>query len=533
MENRPTPATPNILPRSLVDNGDLDWSQAPSVAELRQAIGAEVVALMGWVEDAARVGFSFTRFEMALVPQIFRIARLVIMMFLATVEVQVAATVPPRIEHGRRVLRRRPPQARNLNTFFGVVRYARIYMRGDDGHGYHPLDAALGLTADRISIYLLSLAVRLATKLSFAETHTMLGCFVPAPPSTEVIEQTVLGFGACTREWAAFAPPPEGDGEVLVLQFDGKAAPTATAREMERRRGKRRPNTFPGSRRHRGRARRARYGSKPRRKKGDKSKNGKVATLAVMYTLRRQGSALLGPINQRVYGSFESKRHVFEVARRDADKRGFGEGSGKLIQVVTDGDEDLARCVKEYFPEAVHTIDVMHALEYVWKAGRCLHREGSKALKAWAEAQKRRLLGGKAQEIVDELRQAFGKIPATGPGNKGRRARLSQATEYLAKRVDRMNYKKLRRMDLEIASGAVEGAIKHTIGKRFDHGGMRWIRERAEALLQLRCIEINGDWDAFIDFVHDGLGQVAREEHCRLMLQRKSPLPLHEARSAA
>ena len=41
------------------------------------------------------------------------------------------------------------------------------------------------------------------------------------------------------------------------------------------------------------------------------------------------------------------------------------------------------------------------------------------------------------------------------------------------------------------------------IAKRCDHGGMRWIKERAEALLKLRCIDINGEWDAFIDAVHD------------------------------
>lgn len=533
MKHGPTPARANVFPVSLVDNGDLQGLRCPSPAELRLAIDTEVASLVAWVADAAQGGLSFAKFEKALVPQVCRVARLLIVLFLATFEERIAATVPPRIDRVDRVLRRRPPQARNLNTFFGVVRYSRVYMRGDDGHGYHPLDAALGLTADRISIHLLSLAVRLATKLSFAETHTILGWFIPKPPSTEVIEQTVLGLGACTREWFAFAPPPEDDGEVLVLQFDGKAAPTATAHELERRRGKRRPNAFPGSRRHRGRAGRARYGSKPRRKKGDKSKNGKVATLAVMYTLRRQGAALLGPINQRVYASFESKRHVFEVARREADKRGFGQGSGKLIQVVTDGDEDLARCVREYFPEAIHTIDVMHALEYVWKAGRCLHREGSKALKVWAEIQKKRLYGGKAQEIVDELRESMLKIPSTGAGNKGRRARLSRATAYLAKRVHQMNYKKLRRMDLEIASGAGEGMIKHTIGKRFDHGGMRWIRDRAEALLQLRCIELNGDWDAFIDFVHEGLGEVSREQLGRIMIQRKSAVLLPKTREAA
>ena len=34
---------------------------------------------------------------------------------------------------------------------------------------------------------------------------------------------------------------------------------------------------------------------------------------------------------------------------------------------------------------------------------------------------------------------------------------------------------------------------------------MRWIAERAEALLQLRCIELNGQWNDFIRFVHASL----------------------------
>jgi hypothetical protein len=66
-----------------------------------------------------------------------------------------------------------------------------------------------------------------------------------------------------------------------------------------------------------------------------------------------------------------------------------------------------------------------------------------------------------------------------------------------------MNYKTLREQDLEISSGAVEGAVNYVIACLFDSGGMRWIKERAEALLQLRCIEVNGDWDAGVLFVHD------------------------------
>ena len=46
--------------------------------------------------------------------------------------------------------------------------------------------------------------------------------------------------------------------------------------------------------------------------------------------------------------------------------------------------------------------------------------------------------------------------------------------------------------------------MRYVIGQRFDAAGMRWITERSEALLQLRCIEINEQWDDFIRFVESG-----------------------------
>ena len=178
------------------------------------------------------------------------------------------------------------------------------------------------------------MAARLATKLSFAETRMTLASFVPDAPSTEVLENTVLGLGRHTAEWFEQAPAPEGDGEVLVMMFDSKGAPTATDSELNRRRGKRRKRRMPASPRHRGRHRRRRYDKKPRRKKGDKSKNAKLATMVVMFTLKRHGNKLLGPLNRKVYASFAPKKRAFAIARREATKRGFGPGAGKLIQNV-------------------------------------------------------------------------------------------------------------------------------------------------------------------------------------------------------
>ncbi len=54
--------------------------------------------------------------------------------------------------------------------------------------------------------------------------------------------------------------------------------------------------------------------------------------------------------------------------------------------------------------------------------------------------------------------------------------------------------------DLVIATGQVEGAVRYLVGERFDCAGMRWTRAKAEALLHLRCIELNGDWQKFVNW---------------------------------
>jgi hypothetical protein len=320
---------------------------------------------------------------------------------------------------------------------------------------------------------------------------------------------------------------------VLVIMIDSKGAPTATDSELSRRRGKRRRRRLPASPRHRGRHRRRRWGKKPRRKKGDKSKHAKMATMVVMYTLRRNGNKLLGPINRRLYASFAPKRHAFAIARREANKRGFAPGSNKLIQIVTDGDLDFDAYVTEYFPEAMHTMDVMHVIEKLWTAGECFLAEGSKPLTEWIETQKDRLYGGKIDDLIAELCNRLHAIPRTGPGTKGKRDRLLGAIKYLEKRVAKMPYDKIIKLDLELGTGSVEGAVKNIIGKRCDHGGMRWIKERVEAIVQLRCIDANGDWQRFTDFVHDRMLAATQRHGARQRLQSSIPAALPAIREAA
>jgi hypothetical protein len=506
--------------------------------EARAAVLVRVRALIAFAFTQAREGGRFAAFEMALIGQVMALARAVVVLFLVASEERVRGGLGPSVECEGRRFRKGPAQTRNLLTWFGVVQYARTYLREivkpkQAAHGYHPLDAELGLLADRISPNVLSVATRLSTRVSFGEAHEVAGWFLPAVPSTEVIEAAVLGYGSKTQEWFEQASAPIDDGEVLVVQLDSKGVPTATDEELRLRRGKRSRRKKAPSPRHRGRLARGRRTKKPRRAKGDKAKNAKMGTMVVMYTLHRSGKLLLGPINKRYYASFASKRHAVNVARREATKRGFPPGTNRVVQVLTDGDNDLARYVSEVFPGAIHTIDVMHVVEKLWDAGSSVHREGSDELRAWVEQQKEALYAGHAVEIVAELDHLLASIPRTGPGNKYRREKLTEIRNYIDKRVQHMTYDALRRQDLELGTGAVEGAIKNLMGGRMDNGGMRWIKERAEAVLQLRCIDANGDWEAFVDHVHAAMRHSAVTKGARPRLQQRVASPLPSTAEAA
>ncbi len=477
------------------------------------------------VEDRTQRA-SYERFESQLIAEVFRLGRLLIALFLCLWQERTPMATTER--HGRETYRRQPPKPRLLGGYFGKVRYWRTYLEQTNGRpgGFFPVDAALGLLADGFNMGVLGRAVQLATRMSYAAATVVFSRFAGWSPSHTTIEDATLGLGRYTGEWVEQRPAPANDGEVLVVQFDSKATPTAREEELKLRRGPRRPNPYPDSPRHRGRDKRFRRGSKLRRNKGDKSKNGRMTTIVVMYTLRRDvgpdGELVLkGPINRWQYASYAPKRHAFAIARREADKRGFCAGSGKHVQIMTDGDEDLERYASEFFPEAQHSLDVIHVVEYLWKAGACLYRERSHALRGWVEKQKDRLYSGKAATIVRALRSS--RQDALSPNKQ---ERLDQIANYMAKRLDMMNYAELAHEDLELSSGIVEGAVRYLVAQRFDEGGMRWIKERGEALLQLRCIEINGDWDVFLSFAHSQICRKQRQSRRHTRLRQRAPEPL-------
>lgn len=483
---------------SLLQTTDQPLECLPSVDELRRHLHESLDRAI----DACQHEYpqaSFFDFEKALLPHLSTLGLLLMRLFLL-------------VRHQRLDLTACDPEGRyrlgdeyatrDLNTSCGLLRYGRAYLilRKGKGPGFHPLDGELGLTRDSFSPLIIGWFCRLSTRLSFRLASELGGMILGWAPAPSTVEGWVLGLGRPAHIYLSTGPLPPGDGEVLVIECDGKAIPTATDEELAKRRGPRKDKPKAGAckcQRHRGRCRRKSCGKKKKRKPGDKSKNGRSATLIAMYTLGRDDAGRLhGPINKKVYGTFSSRKVALQWARKQATRRGFPADTTKTIQIILDGEVCLEQNMRELFPKAILTLDIRHAQERLWKVGRLLHGEGSPELATWVEPLAALLYQGKVEELLEQLRA----IDFKGPGSKAKRETHGKALDYLQKRVGLMKYGEWRERDLVLASGVVEGAARYVIGERLDNSGMRWVVERAEAVLLLRCIEVNGDWDAFFAF---------------------------------
>jgi hypothetical protein len=242
-----------------------------------------------------------------------------------------------------------------------------------------------------------------------------------------------------------------------------------------------------------------------------------------MYTLRRgEDGRLHGPIHKKVWGQFGPRKAALRWARDQATRRGFGPDTSKRVQIVLDGEICLRRELNALFPNATFTLDLRHAQEYLWKAGRLFHAEASPELEQWVQPLNELLLAGRVDALVGRLREIQGSVPQRGPNTKRKRETLRKCIAYFEERREIMHYDEYRRDDLVLATGVIEGACRYVVKERLDCAGMRWTPTGAERVLQLRCIELNGDWDAFIAWVAE---QTAHELEARRLVQLRPQKP--------
>lgn len=331
---------------------------------------------------------------------------------------------------------------------------------------------------------------RICSRTAFEPAKEQLERFLPYVPSTRGLQGIVDRLGPMAGEVIEEGPCPEGD--VLVVQFDGRGLPKIRDEEYQKRCRTHDKGEAAGPRRGRNESR---YLDNKRGRGKNKSKKREV-TVGIVYGLTEADDG--------GWEAADEKHYVARMGDREAVMAHLG---GKLdeavarddppdkILLLTDGARDYEDLRDEHLPEEVdHVIDYYHVCEYIWRAARGVH-DDREDIEAWVGMLKGLLCAGSPEVVVTALRLEHEEIPKRGPGNKGRRETLEAAIRYIDKRAEMMPYDELLAEGLEIGSGAVESAVRQVVELRFDGPGMRWGDERPDKMLNLVCCRLGRRWD--------------------------------------
>jgi hypothetical protein len=209
--------------------------------------------------------------------------------------------------------------------------------------------------------------------------------------------------------------------------------------------------------------------------KGEKPNRKRMAEVATVYTIehwpRTIADVLHGvhdhhdkavrrprPTNKRVWASIvHSPQHVIddafaEALRRDPER-------GRRWIVLVDGNKDqLARIKRAACNAGVEitlVLDLVHVLEYLWRAAYAFHAAGSGEAEKWVEARLLALLNGRsAGEVAKSLRAMI-----KGHALDANTARpVERAARYLVNHTRLLHYDRALADSLPIATGVIEGA---------------------------------------------------------------------------
>ena len=84
--------------------------------------------------------------------------------------------------------------------------------------------------------------------------------------------------------------------------------------------------------------------------------------------------------------------------------------------------------------------------------------------------------------------------------SRSRRQQLTKICHSLRRHQARMHYDEYLAAGYPIASGVIEGACRHVVKDRMERAGMHGTIPGAQALLRLRCVALNGEWEAFLQY---------------------------------
>lgn len=454
-------------------------------------------ALRDFVQRAAQEQQRIDTVERGLMRQLLALGHALLSAFVAH---QGDGDLGPEAETSEgRAARRLPDRHdRRYVSIFGELTIGRVGYGTREGQKIErvPLDERLGMPEGEFSYVLEDWSQRLCLKESFAEAGHSLEMLLGLKLRSRTLEhmsREVAGYAPAFQD-ALPVPPPKEEGPLLVVTADGKGVPM------------RRP---------------AQDSPKPhhRRTKGEKANKKQMACVGAVYTVgpfvrkaddildevlrdekagerpRPQHKHVWAEMTRQVGGeTVNAKAGLF--ARLKAELSARNKGHDRPVICLMDGERALWDMQREHFDGAVGILDLFHVLERIWAVAHCFHKEGSDPARRYVEERLRDLLQGRVGYVIAGLRRRLGGGKLSGPKKKVVRS----AVEYLANNREHMRYDEYLAAGYPIGSGVAEGACRHLVKDRLEQTGMRWTVAGAQAMLHVRALYLNDQWEDFIEF---------------------------------
>ena len=141
-------------------------------------------------------------------------------------------------------------------------------------------------------------------------------------------------------------------------------------------------------------------------------------------------------------------------------------------------------------------IDIIHVLEYIWGAAWSLHAAGDPAAEDWVAARALAVLAGDSERAAAEITAEADAASL----DASRRSGADACVRYLGNKRQFLRYDQALDAGWPIATGVIEGACRHLVADRLSIGGARWGLDGAEAVLTLRAVISNGDFEEYWRF---------------------------------
>lgn len=135
-------------------------------------------------------------------------------------------------------------------------------------------------------------------------------------------------------------------------------------------------------------------------------------------------------------------------------------------------------------------------MERLWAVSHCLHKEGGAEASRFVAEGLRNLLEGRVGSVIGSWRQRLTK----GQFSSGRRRVIVSAIEYFENNRGHMKYDEYLAAGYPTGSGVAEGVCRHLVKDRMEQAGMRWTVTGAQAMLHVRGLYLNDEWEEDMTF---------------------------------